>query len=194
MKLILGSQSPRRKEILSFFSLPFQQVSPHFDEEAVVFKGDPIEYVNTLAKGKLESLAKDFPEQILLTADTVVYREGNIYNKPADEEEAFQILKQLVGNWHSVYTGIAVQYQGKLFQAAEETQVLFNSLTDEQIHTYYHRLPYKDKAGGYSIQQAGSLIVKKIDGCFYNVMGLPINTLRDLLNKAGIDLWAHLSH
>jgi septum formation protein len=192
VSLILGSQSPRRREILSFFHLSFQQVSPDFDEEAVPFQGDPQDYVLSLAQGKADSLAHRFPSDLLLTADTIVYREGRIFGKPANEEEAFNHLKALIGVWHSVFTGLVVHVQGKSFQAVEETRVLFNALTDEQIDTYYRTLPWADKAGGYMIQGAGSLIVKRIEGCYYNVMGLPINALCRLLRQVGIDLWQHL--
>ena len=90
MKLILGSQSPRRKEILEYFSLPFQQVKPPFDEEAVPYTGDPIAYVRELSQGKAFSLAERFPKQPILTADTIVWKEGQVYNKPKDSAEAFQ--------------------------------------------------------------------------------------------------------
>lgn len=189
MTLILGSQSPRRKEILGFFSLPFEQHVSFFDEEAVPFTGDPISYVHTLSKGKAEALVSQFPDNQILTADTVVYYKGKIYSKPKNEQEAYQHLKDLVGEWHTVYTSLTLLYQQQLFQAIEATQVLFNSLSDDEIHTYYRKLPYADKAGGYGIQGSGSLIVKEISGCYYNVMGLPINALRQLLLHAGINLW-----
>lgn len=192
MTLILGSQSPRRKEILSYFSLPFQQVTPNFDEESVPFDGDPVSYVKILSKGKADSLFPAFPDRIIITADTVVYREGKIYGKPQHDEEAFQFLKALAGQWHSVFTGVTVR-QGQLeFQDVAETRVLFTPLTDKEIHIYYQSLPYADKAGGYMIQQAGGLIVQRIEGCFYNVMGLPLHSLRLLLLQLGIDLWDYL--
>jgi len=191
MQLILGSQSPRRSEILSFFNLPFQQISPDFDEEAIPFHDNPQEYVLILAKGKADSLADQFPDAIVLTADTIVYRQGKMYGKPKDQEEAFQFLKELSGQWHSVFTGITVSRNGEDFQAIEETKVLFNALTDEQM-IYYQSLPLSDKAGGYMIQEAGSLIVKRIEGCYYNVMGLPVNALCSVLNQAGVDLWKHI--
>ncbi len=92
MKLVLGSQSPRRKEILQSFSIPFTQASPPFDEEAVPFNGNPEDYVCTLSKGKGQSLLSQFPESVILTADTIVFREGKVYGKPKDKEDAFQTL------------------------------------------------------------------------------------------------------
>lgn len=192
MTIILGSQSPRRKEILSYFALPFHQVSPSYDEDAVPFNGDPIEYVKTLSKGKADSLLPSFPDQIIITADTIVYKDGVIYGKPRHDAEAFEFLKALAGQRHSVFTGVTVRQGHREFQDVAETGVFFNPLNEKEIHIYYKSLPYSDKAGGYMIQQAGGLIVQRIEGCYYNVMGLPINSLRLLLLNLGIDLWDYL--
>ncbi|MBA3723182.1 MAG: septum formation protein Maf [Parachlamydiaceae bacterium] len=191
-QIILGSQSPRRKEIMSYFSLPFMQASPHYDEDAIPFPGDPIHFVNTLSKGKADSLHPLYPNSIIITADTTVYRHGKNYGKPRNDVEAFAFLKELAGNWHSVFTGLTVRYQNKEFQDVSETRVLFNPLSDKQIHAYYQKLPYTDKAGGYMIQQAGGIIVQKIDGCYYNVMGFPINSLHKLLLNIDLDLWDYI--
>lgn len=192
IKLILGSQSPRRKEILGYFSIPFIQASPQYDEDIIPFEGDPIQYVKILSKGKADSLLKQYPNSIIITADTTVYRNGKIYGKPRDEKEAFEFLKDLSGVWHSVFTGLTIRYGKKEWQDVAETKVLFNPLTDKQIHNYYQKLPYADKAGGYMIQQAGGIIVQRIDGCYYNVMGFPINSLHKLLLHLGIDLWDYI--
>lgn len=193
MTLILGSQSPRRREILNFFNLPFHQVSPSFDESSVPFKGDPEQYVQQLAKEKALSIAQQLPPSIILTADTIVYKEGKVFGKPSGEEEAFNYLKELSGEWHSVFTGLALyHYNNQMLHTVEETKVLCNELNEDQIHTYYRSLPWADKAGGYMIQGAGSLIVRRIEGCYYNVMGLPVNALCSLLQQVGIDLWQHL--
>lgn len=193
MQLILGSQSPRRVEILKFFSLPFEQVSSHFDEDAVPYLGDPGKHASLLAEGKAKALAKLYPEAVILTADTVVSLEGKLFGKPENELKAFESLRELAGKWHSVYTAVVVFKEGKFLQGVEETKVLMNPLTDEQIRQYLKALHWADKAGGYAIQLAGSLLVRGIQGCYYNVMGLPINTLAELLKKIGIDLWDHLS-
>jgi septum formation protein len=192
MQLILGSQSPRRREILSYFNLPFKQVSPHFDEDSIPFHDNPQEYVQLLAQGKGDSLIHQFPSSIILTADTIVYKEGKIYGKPRNEEEAYEFLKELSGQWHSVFTGLSVYSKGQKFQALEETRVLFHSLTEEQMQIYHHIHAFADKAGGYMIQGSGSLVVKRIEGCYYNVVGLPINALAKVLSQAGVDLWKHL--
>lgn len=193
MKLVLGSQSPRRKEILQSFSIPFIQASPPFDEEAVPFNGNPEEYVCTLSKGKGASLLSQFPESVILTADTIVFREGKVYGKPKDKDEAFQTLKELSGQWHSVYTGVTVQTKDKVVSRAEVSHVLFKDLSHEQIHHYIAQIKWSDKAGGYAIQDSGGIIVRKIDGCYYNVKGLPINTVEELLKDFGFALWEHLA-
>lgn len=192
MRIILGSTSPRRREILSYFSLSFDQVTPRFDEASIPYDGDPATFVKKLAEGKALSLSQEHPDCLILSADTIVYQGGKIYGKPQNEQEAFRALKELQGGWHSVYSGVAVWRDGNFNSHFEETKVLFNALGDDQIKKYLEALHWADKAGGYAIQLAGSLIVKKIEGCYYNVMGLPINTVNDLLRKMGIDLWDYL--
>ena len=191
-RLILGSKSAHRKEIMSYFSLPFEQVDSLFDEDSIPFKGDSGQYVCELALGKAHSLIPRFPDETLLTADTIVFRQGKIYGKPQDQQEAFQTLSELAGNWHSVLTGVALYHQGKEYQAYEETKVLFNALTESQIRHYHSKFHWADKAGGYDIRMAGGLAIKKIDGCYYNVVGLPINSVHKLLLNIGIQLWDYL--
>jgi septum formation protein len=192
LPLILGSQSARRKEILSFFSIPFKQVPSDFDENSIPFNGNPLEYVKVLSDSKAMALASLYPDNLLLTADTIVYKDGKSYGKPANEEELFRFLRELEGQWHSVFTSLTLRDGQHAFQQTEETRVLFNPISESQMKFYCNYLPWQDKAGGYMIQAAGGVIVKRIEGCYYNVMGLPINSLRELLTKAGIDLWNYL--
>src|SRR5579862_2003646 len=191
--IILGSQSPRRKEIFSFFSLPFIQVPSHFEEESIHFLGDPQRYALMLAEKKAEVLSHQFPDNIVLTADTVVYCKDRIYNKPVDEEHAHVMLKELAGTWHSVFTAVAVRQMDSMVSDCEETKVYIRTLSDEQIALYHRSCHFLDKAGGYAIQNAGSMIIAKIEGCYYNVMGLPVGTARALLLNFGIDLWDYLN-
>lgn len=193
MRLILGSQSPRRREILSFFSLPFEQISPHFAEESVIFQGDPIAYVTTLSEGKAASLLPHYPKAIILTADTAVYKEGQIFNKPADEKENYAMLKELMGSWHSVFTAVTVRSGNKIATQYQETRIEFRELQEEQLKLYHQSFKGCDKAGGYTIQRGGSLIIKKMEGCFYNALGLPLNGLQSVLKEVGIDLWHYLA-
>lgn len=192
MKLILGSTSPRRKEIMEFFSYPFVQASSDFDESKVAFLGDPKAYVETLALEKAHALKKQFPNDLILTADTEVYFEGKCLGKPKDEKDAVSMLSGLSGRWHSVYTGVSVLSPHLSLCEAELTEVECASLTPDEIHRYLRALHLYDKAGAYAIQKAGSLIIKQIKGCPYNVMGLPLNTLKKLLLSAGIDLFDYI--
>jgi septum formation protein len=191
-RLILGSQSPRRKEILSYFSIPFQQATSAFDENSVLFHGQPEAYACAIAKGKADALHAKYPDKVILTADTVVFCKGKIYGKPNNESEAYQFFSELVGTWHTVFTGVVVRYEDKEYIKGEATRVLFNDLTPDQIKHYLSRVEWADKAGGYAIQAVGGLIVSRIDGCYYNVMGLPINTVHTLLNQVGINLWNYI--
>lgn len=190
--IILGSQSPRRKEILQYFSLPFTTQISDFDEDSVIFSGNPGQYVVDISKGKAGLLAKKFPNDIILTADTTVHKDGKVYNKPASDKEAVQGLMELVGKWHEVYTGVTLQKGDQVWSAYEETKILFNALTLEQVEHYIASTQWSDKAGGYALQMAGGLIVERIEGCYYNVIGLPINTVSRLLKHVDIDLWDYI--
>lgn len=192
IRFILGSESPRRKEIFGFFSIPFEQMSPGFCEESIPFTGNPQLYVSLLSEGKAEAISHRFPEAIIITADTIVYRDGKVYGKPKTHADAATYLTELNGEWHSVYTGVTVRQNTKQYSAVEETRVLFNRINEHQLNCYLTGMNLTDKAGAYAIQQAGGIIVRKIDGCYYNVMGMPINTLSQLLMHFNIDLWQHL--
>ncbi len=194
MTIILGSESPRRKEILQFFSIPFTQCSSNFDEESIVYTGEPAKYVETLAGKKAEALSAIHKDKPILTADTAVFCKGKLYNKPKDRNEAFSFLSELSNEVHSVFTGVALSYQNTLYVLSEETKITFHDLSPDQINRYLDQIKFLDKAGSYAIQQGGGLLVKKLEGCYYNVMGLPLNSLRELLQKANIDLWSHIKN
>lgn len=188
MHIILGSQSPRRKEIFEFFNLPFSCISSGFDESKISFTSSPEEYVNTLAMKKAEAIAKDRPGDLIISADTIVYFKNKLYEKPRDEKEAFSFLKELNGQTHEVYSGVCVQLGEIVYTQAEKSLVTFQNFTDQEISSYIRLIDPMDKAGSYAVQEGGCLIVKGIEGCFYNVMGLPVQTLRKLLLKFQIDL------
>ena len=192
MKIILGSQSPRRKEILDFFSLPFSQIPANFDEDSLPFLGNPALHAITLSQKKAEVLAEKFPGEIILTADTVVFFNGKLYNKPKCKKEAFEFLKAFSGNWQQVITGVTLRCNEEIFSHHEETKLLFNSLSDEQIHKFHNHCYALDKAGGFAIEKAGSLIISKIEGSYDTVLGLPINAVHNLLLNFGINLWDYL--
>jgi septum formation protein len=192
MQIILGSQSPRRREIMDYFSLPFIQVSSDFDEDSVAFEGDPAQHAMFLSQKKAETLVHRFPHDVILTADSVVYCNGKLFNKPRDEHEAVDFFKDFGGNWNFVYTGVTVRRGSDIHTDFEETKLLFHPLTSEQIKKFLDHSHFLDKAGGYTIEKSGNLIVSRIEGCYYNVLGLPINTVQKLLLKLGIDLWDYL--
>ena len=177
---------------MSYFSLPFEQANPSYCEESLPFEGNPSQYAQDLSKGKADSLQPLFSNALIITADTVVFHQGKVYGKPQNDEDAFHSLAELAGQWHSVITAVTVRNAQESYTESEETRVLFNPLTPQQICNYQLRIHCADKAGGYAIQGAGSLIVRKIEGCYYNVMGLPIHTLQRLLLQVGIDLWDYL--
>ena len=187
-KIILASSSPRRREILSFFDLPFDQISTPFNERSVPFNGDPKSYAKQLSEGKALSLKTD-DDTIVISADTIVHKDGKLYHKPENEAVLRQYLSELQGQWHSVFTAVTLKKGPFMHTGIEETRVHFNSLSPSQIVHFCNRLHWADKAGGYAIQMGGGLVVNRIEGCYYNVMGLPINTLHDLFTRVGIELW-----
>ncbi|MBS0621808.1 MAG: septum formation protein Maf [Verrucomicrobia bacterium] len=192
LPLILGSSSPRRMQILNFFSLKFEVASPPFDESSLPFHGDPERYVRNLAQAKAESLISTYPDRVILTGDTIVYREGKLYPKPKDAKESFTFLKELAGNWHTVYSALCAFNKGTYAIEVQRTQVEIAPLTDEEIRRYQAAVKTSDKAGSYMLQENGSVIVRSIAGCPYNVIGMPIGALRTVLHHHGIDLWDHL--
>ena len=194
MTIILGSGSPRRKEILQFFSIPFVQYSSDFDEESIPYEGNAAKYVETLALKKAEALSSLHKDNPILTADTAVFCKGKLYNKPKDRNEAFSFLSELSNETHSVFTGIALFHQNMTYVLSEEAKITFHELSVDQINKYLDQVKFLDKAGGYAIQQGGGLLVKKLEGCYYNVMGLPLTSLGELLKKANIDLWNHIKN
>lgn len=193
MSLILGSQSPRRKEIMEYFSLPFTQASSPFDERSVPFTGDPITYVKKLALEKGRALRSSYEKDLILTADTVVYQKDILFNKPIDRAEAISFLQALQGSWHSVFTAVALCAEGIEEVLVEETRQLFIPLTDTQIASYLNSINFLDKAGGYAAQEGGAIITEKLEGSYYNVLGLPLKPLEELLRLGGINLWDHLA-
>lgn len=193
MKIVLGSQSPRRSEILGYFNLPFRQISSGFDEDSVSIKNkSPQQYALELASKKGELLSLSLPNQSILTADTIVVCEGKIFNKPLNDVEGMEFLMSLSGKWHSVWTALALTQDRLQWTEIEETKVLFHSITQKQASEYQKHFVFTDKAGGYAIQKCGSILVEKIEGSYHNVMGLPINALRKILMNIQIDLWDYL--
>ncbi|NGX35066.1 MAG: Septum formation protein Maf [Candidatus Anoxychlamydiales bacterium] len=190
--LILASSSPRRRKILSYFSIKFKCIPSHFDEKKIKFIKDPKSYAIEIAENKAKALNEKYYNDIILSADTICFANNKVYTKPKNENDAFRILNELSNTWHSVFTAISIKHKDTIFSDIEETKILFHALTDEQIKKYHLSFYYQDKAAGYAIQKAGSIIIKNMIGCYYNVMGMPINILSKSLLKVGIDLWDFL--
>ncbi len=176
--IILASKSPRRKELLSFITTDFIVKSADVDE-TLPQDITPSKAVEYLSKIKAEPLKNN--DDIVIGADTVVAINGKILGKPKDENDAFSMLKTLSGNVHSVFTGVTVIKGEKSETFSVETKVKMFDLTDDDINNYIATGEPFDKAGSYGIQGKGSLLVEKIDGDYFNVVGLPISKLNKVL-------------
>ena len=176
--IILASKSPRRKELLSFITTDFTVKSADVDE--TLPQGiTPDKAVEYLSKIKAEPLKNE--NDIVIGADTVVALDGKILGKPRDEADAFATLRMLSGKEHSVFTGVSVIKGKKIETFSVQTKVKMFELTDKEIEEYIATAEPFDKAGSYGIQGKGSLLVEKIDGDYFNVVGLPISRLNRVL-------------
>lgn len=185
-KIVLASASPRRREILENIGLSFDVAICDADED-VVDKSIPVNlYVQELALLKASEAAKlDVGDSLIISADTVVYCDGKILGKPKDDEDAVRMLMMLSGKSHSVFTGICVTRKKDMFSVCQsvETEVVFKELSEEFVRAYVKTGEPKDKAGAYGIQGKGSILVEKIIGDYYNVVGLPVSKLCDVLKN-----------
>lgn len=172
-KIILASGSPRRREILSMLGADFEVVTSDADEKNSEKLGD---YARRAAEIKAEAVRKTRNDGIILAADTIVCIDGDILGKPNSEAEAENMLKRLSGKKHSVYTGFCV-IDGSARSSFEKTDVYFKELTDELLSWYLKTGEWCDKAGAYGIQGRGSLLIEKIDGDYFNVVGLPVSRI-----------------
>lgn len=180
--MILASQSPRRRELLSLITEDFR-IIPAKGEEILPEKISPENAVLTLSEQKADEIYRENRGEVIVAADTIVAIDGKILGKPADEKDAFAMLKTLSGRVHEVFTGVCVVFaNGQKEQFFEETKVEFYELSDEEIADYIKTGEPMDKAGAYGIQGKGALLVKRIDGDYYNVMGLPVARLLRVLN------------
>lgn len=191
-QVVLASASPRRRWLLGQLGLPFTVIESDIDEAAFFRKGiTPGEYVVTLALSKAKGVASRFKEPVLvLGADTVVVVDGTILGKPNSAEEAKEMLALLQGRSHEVYTGVALveAVTGRELTAVERTEVTIRALSRNEIEAYVASGEPLDKAGAYAIQGLGATIVSGINGCFYNVVGLPLVRLASMLKEWGIDV------
>ena len=189
-KIILASASPRRREILNAVGIEFEVVKSDADESAVSKELEPEIYVQELAllkatdaAGKLK--AKNKKDMLIIAADTVVVSEGIILGKPSDEKDAEAMLTALSGRSHKVITGICVTRLNDLFSVCKSvsTAVRFRELTNEEILKYIATKEPMDKAGSYGIQGKGALLTDGIEGDYFNVVGLPVSKLCEVLRE-----------
>lgn len=189
-KIILASQSKARRKLLRQIGLRFKVVAADVREEHRLTKG-PKELVIANALKKAKAAAERFSSGVVIGADTVVLAGGKIIGKPRNLTVAFKTLKLLSRKPQLVYTGLAVIdiENKKVFTGYEETRIYMCRISDQQIRDYFKKVSPLDKAGSFDIQGLGGIFIDRIEGCFYNVVGLPLAKLAKLLKKAGIDVF-----
>ncbi len=183
-KVLLASQSPRRRDILKLAGINFRIVIADIDEnhDGVI---EPARFPEHLAMKKAEAVSHSAKQdEIILAADTIVLMNSIIYGKPTDRQDAFRILNDLSGKTHDVISGVCLKSQRKEKVFSVITKVYFNPLSAEQIEYYVEHYKPFDKAGAYAIQEwIGVVGIKKIEGCYFNVMGLPMSRVWAELNN-----------
>lgn len=188
-RLVLASASPRRAELLKQVGVHPDIITSDVLED--ISKEMPVgELVQALALKKAQAVADSVQEGLIIGADTVVAKENRLLGKPADFQEAVEMISSLSGSAHSVLTGVAVvgQPEGRTVTGFEETKVFFKKLSKEEIISYVKTGECMDKAGAYGIQGRGSLLVERIEGDYFNVVGLPLQLLNRMLGKWNINL------
>ena len=183
MKILLASQSPRRKELLSSLGFDFEVVKIDCEEilPEHIEIGEAAAYLSEL---KAEAFRKLEADEVLITADTVVAIDNQILGKPKDEVDAKNMLQQLSGKTHQVFTGISIKTLDKTITETDVADVEFDEISDEEIDFYVKNYKPFDKAGSYGIQEwLGMAKIKKMTGSFYTIMGLPTHLVYKILNK-----------
>ena len=183
----LASGSPRRASLLDQLGISYERIVPDVDE-SVYGNLPPSEQVTSLSRAKAVAVLSKGSEYPVVAADTLVCLDHTVLGKPADRENAFNMLRALSGRWHQVYTGITVAAGEIINTGFEVTNVKFRELTDGEINGYIATGEPMDKAGAYGIQGKGALLVERIEGDFYNVMGLPLVRLWVMLKELGVRL------
>lgn len=187
-RLVLASASPRRKQLLEGLGIPFETEPRHADES---FPEELEREQIPLFLAEKKSLAFADEEladgRIILTSDTIVWVNGHVLNKPEDTEDAKRMLRILSGNMHEVYTAIHLRGRDITISEVDRTEVFFRELTDAEIDYYVKRFLPLDKAGAYGIQEwVGYVGIERINGCFFNVMGLPLRKVYAALGRFGV--------
>jgi septum formation protein len=184
VRVILASQSPRRRELLTLVGITHDVLPADIDE--TVWPGEePVPHCERLARSKAETLAALHPEALVIGSDTIVVVDGDILGKPRDRDEAIAMVTRLSGRSHVVHTAVAVAHQGDVRSGVESVGVTFRDLTPEIIAAYVDTGEPMDKAGAYGIQGYGATIVERVDGDYFAVMGLPLGRLVGLVRGLG---------
>lgn len=183
--VILASKSPRRKELLEMLDVPFQIRVKDGIDESYPADTPAVEVAEYLSRLKGKAYAEDMKgNEMVITADTIVILDGKIYGKPKNEKDAVDMLMQLQGRTHTVASGVCVATKEKIVSFTTTTEVTFAPLTREEAAWYVEQYKPLDKAGAYGIQEwIGCAAVARIDGSFYNVMGLPVHQLYNVLKE-----------
>ena len=187
VKVILASGSPRRKELMELMGIPFETDVSDADED-IDKEMPPERYVGELSRRKAKAVEARHEKDIIIGADTIVVMDGTVLGKPKDKDNALKMLHMLAGRTHSVYTGVTISYPKGIADRAEEsfhvrTDVTMYPANEMLLEAYTESSEPYDKAGAYGIQGRGALLVERIEGDYYNVMGLPISGLyRRLIN------------
>ena len=185
LEIILGSQSPRRRELMAGLDLPFTAVTIDADEHypAELQGGDIPYYISRAKAHAYEGKLKE--DQILITADTIVWLEGHMLGKPHDEAEAYAMLRALSGKTHQVFTAVTFVQKGKAMETVvDKTDVTFCELTDEEIRHYIQKYRPFDKAGAYGVQEwIGYIACTEMKGSYFNVMGFPVHLVYKVLKQ-----------
>ena len=181
MDVILASQSPRRRELMGLFKIPFTVQVADIDETMDPEK-DPAQEVARVSQLKAQAVACG-QDQVVIAADTIVVCDGRILGKPKDEADAVQMLQSLSGQTHQVMTGLTVCRGAESITGTEVTDVVFRPLSEQEIREYVRSGEPMDKAGAYGIQGGGALFVREIRGDYYNVVGLPVSRLGQILRN-----------
>ena len=188
MDIILASASPRRRELLERMGIEEFEIVVSEADETLEEDAPPSVQVELLSQRKAAAVAAEVePGSLIIAADTVVALDGTILGKPVDEEDAFRMLSALSGVRHQVYTGVTVMQDDKILTRHEATSVDFRPLEPEEVELYIATGECMDKAGAYGIQGYGALLVEGINGDYYNVMGLPVVLLSQMLKEFGVD-------